>query len=86
MVGDNMNAQEKWLEHYRKFRVMRSKRYKRIVKSSMRRFTREAALERIIARQARRIEYLEADLKLAQEQTAECEERREFAARMEFGG
>lgn len=51
----------------------------------MEQFRREAALERQIAALQRRIEYLEDDLKLAQHQVAESEERREFAARLEFG-
>lgn len=85
-----MNAQEKWKIAYNCWQDACKKfsNFYEIEKwdEQMTIVRREAALERKLEAAQRRIEHLEADLKLAQEQTAECEERREFAARLEFGG
>lgn len=57
-----MNAQQAWKSHYTKFRLLRSARDKRVEKTNMHRFTREAALERKLEAAQRRIEELEQDI------------------------
>lgn len=74
-----MNAQRQWKECYRKFIESHSVRNRKVMKSNMRRFTREAAFERKLEAAQRRINELEAALN-------KSEESREFAARLEFGG
>jgi hypothetical protein len=56
-----MNAQEKWKQRYQMFSTCFVKRGKRDDRFHMRMVRREAALERIVARQAREIEALSAD-------------------------
>lgn len=81
-------AQEAWKLWYWKWK--HAKRLSRVTRESRRielyRYRREAALERKLEAAQRMIEDLEYALHLAQQQTAECEERREFAACLEFGG
>lgn len=74
-----MSAQEQWKECYRKFIKSHSVRNRKVMKSNMRRFTREAAFERKLEAAERRINELETALN-------QSEESREFAARLEFGG
>lgn len=54
-----MNAQQAWKSHYTKFRLLRSARDKRVEKTNMHRFTREASLERKLAAAQRRIDALQ---------------------------
>lgn len=73
-----MNAQETWLSWYYKWYNSKHRGLtKKTIQSrriEMYRYRREAALERKLEAAQRRIEYLEADRRLAQQQAADREE------------